>query len=374
MSSLPKTGRAAVHVGYGEPLDIREVPLSESAPGELLVEIEVATVCGTDVHNWQGAAAAHMHLPVVPGHEGVGRLVAFGGGEAVDSRGTALALGDRIIWGHAACGSCYGCTILRDETLCEHRVIGMLRSAEEPPYLHGTFADYAYVHPKAGRLRVPDRVGSDKASAASCALRSVMASFERLGPLDSRHTVVVQGTGPLGLFAVAVAATHSPRTLIAVGAPRNRVDCALALGADHAIDIDEHPDPDDRVKMVKDLTSGRGADVVFEFTGSSPAMAEGIQLAARKARYVMAGAVNTKPAPVSVDTIIAKNLTIVGSLGATIGAYASALEFIERFDGSLVWDGLLGPGRYGLRGATTALERTAAFEETKAVIEPSLDR
>jgi L-iditol 2-dehydrogenase len=374
MSSLPATGRAAVHVGYGEPLEIREVPLGEPGPGEVLVEIDAATVCGTDVHNWQGAAGAHMHLPVVPGHEGVGRIVKFGGGYGVDSRGTSLAVGDRIVWGHAACGSCYGCTILRDETLCEHRVIGMLRSADEPPFLHGTFADYAYVHPKAGRIKVPDSVDSEKASAASCALRSVMAAFERLGALDRTHNVVVQGTGPLGLFAVAVAATHSPRALIAIGAPRNRVECALALGADHAIDIEEHPDADERVKMVRDLTSGRGADVVFEFTGSSPAMAEGILLAARKARYVMAGAVNTKPAPVPVETIIAKNLTIIGSLGATIGAYASALEFIERFDGSLIWGGLLGPGRYGLQDTTMALERTAALEETKAVINPSLDR
>lgn len=374
MSAAPRAARAAVHVGNNEPLEIREFPLSDPGPGELLVEIDIATVCGTDVHNWQGAAGGRLRLPVIPGHEGVGRVLKFGGREPVDSRGTALAVGDRIVWGHAACGSCYGCTILRDETLCEHRVIGMLRSAEEPPFLHGTFADYAYVHPKAGRIRVPDSVDSEKASAASCALRSVMAAFERLGPLDSRHTVVIQGTGPLGLFAVAVAATHSPRALIAIGAPRNRVECALALGADHAIDIAEHTDPGERADMVRNMTRGRGADVIFEFTGSSQAMGEGILMAAGKARYVMAGAVNTKPASVSVEAIIAKNLTIVGSLGATIGAYASALEFIERFDDALVWDGLLGPGRYGLRAATTALERTAALAETKAVIKPSLDR
>jgi L-iditol 2-dehydrogenase len=374
MNSAANTARAAFHVGYGEPLELREIALSEPGPGELLVEIDAATICGTDVHNWKGAAGDRMRLPVVPGHEGVGRIVKFGGSDAIDSRGTPLAVGDRIVWGHAACGTCYGCTVLRDETLCERRVIGMLRSAEEPPFLHGTFADYAYVHPKAGRIRVPNGVESEKASAASCALRSVMAAFERLGALDSGHTVVVQGTGPLGLFAVAVAATHSPRTLVAIGAPRNRVDCALALGADHAIDIVEHPDSDERVKMVRDLTEGRGADVVFEFTGSSPAMAEGVHLAARKARYVMAGAVNTKPALVPVEAIIAKNLTIIGSLGATIGAYASALDFIERFDQSLVWDGLLGPGRYGLEEVTTALRRSAELQETKAVIIPSLDR
>jgi L-iditol 2-dehydrogenase len=73
---------------------------------------------------------------------------------------------------------------------------------------------------------------------------------------------------------------------------------------------------------------------------------------------------------VSAPLLIQRNLTVIGSLGATIGAYADALEFIERFNDRFAWDRLVGPGRYSLEDATLALQRTSDLEETKAVILP----
>ena len=113
--------------------------------------------------------------------------------------------------------------MLQDETLCADRFIGMLTPCTRPPYLHGTFADHAHIHPRAGRIRVPDAVGSELASAASCALRSVIAAFDRLGALDYRDTVLIQGAGPLGLFATAIASRHAPCRLIVIGAPDARL-------------------------------------------------------------------------------------------------------------------------------------------------------
>ena len=100
-----------------------------------------------------------------------------------------------------------------------------------------------------------------------------------------------------------------------------------------------------------ELTNGRGADVLFEFAGSTRAFGEGVEMAAPKARYVMAGAVGGMPQPVPVPLLIKRNLTVIGALGAAIGAYADALEFIERFDDRFTWDRLLGPGRYSLEDA-----------------------
>jgi len=110
--------------------------------------------------------------------------------------------------------------------------------------------------------------------------------------------------------------------------------------------------------------------VLFEFAGSAHAFGEGVEMAAPKARYVMAGAVGGMPRPVSAPLLIQRNLTVIGSLGATIGAYADALEFIERFNDRFAWDRLVGPGRYSLDDATLALQRTSDLEETKAVILP----
>jgi L-iditol 2-dehydrogenase len=84
----------------------------------------------------------------------------------------------------------------------------------------------------------------------------------------------------------------------------------------------------------------------------------------------MAGAVAGPPQPVSAPLLIKRNLTVIGSLGAAIAAYADALEFIERFNDRFAWDRLVGPGRYSLEGATLALQRTSDLEETKAVILP----
>ena len=171
-----------------------------------------------------------------------------------------------------------------------------------PPYLHGTFADHAHIHPRAGRIRVPDAVSSELASAASCALRSVIAEFDRLGALDYRDTVLIQGAGPLGLFATAVASMHAPRRLIVIGAPDARLELAEEFGADATISIEAYPDLAERTAIVHELTQGRGADVLFEFAGSAHAFGEGVEMAAPKARYVMAGAVGGTPRPVSAPS------------------------------------------------------------------------
>jgi L-iditol 2-dehydrogenase len=368
--TMQKVARAAVLGEFGAPLEIREFEIVDPEPGGLVLEMEVATVCGSDVHNWLGHTGGRLVPPVIPGHEGVGRIVAMGKGADTDSQGTPLSIGDRIVWGHANCNRCYGCTVLNDETMCSNRFIGMLTSSDRSPYLHGTFATHAHVHPRAGRLRVPDAVGSEIASAASCALRSVVAAFDRLGPLDYRHSVLIQGAGPLGLFATAVASTYSPRRVVVVGAPDARLELARELGADATVSIDAHPDAGDRAALLRELTDGRGPDVIFEFTGSDRAFGEGVDVAGLKARYVMAGAVGGVSQPVSSAQVIFKNLTVIGSLGATIGHYVDALKFVERYSDRFPWDRLVGPGRFSLDDTTAALQSTSDLKETKAVILP----
>jgi L-iditol 2-dehydrogenase len=95
---MTDVARAAVLTEFGKPLEIRKFPILGPEPGGLVVAVEAATVCGTDVHNWQGHTSS-LKPPVVPGHEGVGRIVAFGDHAEADSRGTPLALGDRVVWG-----------------------------------------------------------------------------------------------------------------------------------------------------------------------------------------------------------------------------------------------------------------------------------
>jgi len=372
-TALPESGRAAVVSAWGEALALREYPLSAPPPGALLIAVERTTVCGSDVHAWEGTYAEHFGVepPIMLGHEIVGRIVAFGEGPKTDSVGTALAIGDRVVWEHEACGHCYFCSVERNASLCENRRIGFLVSTDQAPHFHGGFGEYSYVWPRSGRLRVPEEVGSALAAAASCALRSAIPAVARLGPVDFTDTVVVQGTGPLGLFATAIFATHSPRRLIVVGAPEERLAVARAWGADVTISLDECPTREERIERVLAETDGRGASVVGEFSGGRDAVAEGIDLAAPNGRYVVAGTLGGGDQSVTAHKIALKNLTIVGSLGAEIDSYFKALEFLrlrrDRFD----WDLLLG-NTFGLGEATEALRKMQRFEEIKAVLDPSL--
>src|SRR5579864_1070515 len=111
MSELPRKSRAAVLNAPKERLEIREIDILPPGPGAIVAKVEAATVCGTDVHMWQGDLQPEW--PVGMGHEMVGRVAALGDGVARDSSDQPLQAGDRIVWAYPCCGKCYFCTIAR---------------------------------------------------------------------------------------------------------------------------------------------------------------------------------------------------------------------------------------------------------------------
>ena len=150
--SLPRTARAAVVAEYGKPIEIRELPVPREAelePGALLVRVDVASICGSDVHQWDGMtqALAPAQLPIVLGHEMMGTVVAFGPGPREDSIGQPLKEGDRLLWTHVYCGQCYECRVQHTPTLCRRKKQYMRTNCERFPYLVGGFAQYCYVFP-----------------------------------------------------------------------------------------------------------------------------------------------------------------------------------------------------------------------------------
>src|SRR5205814_2706766 len=126
--------------------------------------------------------------------------------------------------------------------------------------------EYGYVLPDSGRVVVPETVENELASLSSCALRSVMNAMDVLDGISSTDTVVVQGAGPLGLLATAVAKVAGARRVITIGAPDARLAIATEFGADETLSI-ERSSPEERTARIRDLTDGRGADIVMEFTG-----------------------------------------------------------------------------------------------------------
>ncbi|WP_413796946.1 zinc-binding dehydrogenase [Streptomyces iranensis] len=369
--NLPEYGRGLVIEEYGKPMKLRDFPVTAPSAGGILVKIETATLCGSDVHLWEGAYERHgPRLPLMPGHEAVGTVVALGEAVEADSVGHALSIGDRVVWEHESCGQCYACNVLRRRTLCTNRRLGMLTSTDDSPHLNGTIAEYSYVWPGSGRLRVPDAVESTWASAASCAFRTVLHAIERLGQVDYRHDVVVQGSGALGLFATAMLSTLNPRKLIVIGAPAGRLEVASAFGADETISIEDCPDPAERVSAVLAATDGRGADVVCDFSGGPGVVGEGIEFAAPDGRLLIVGSTTQTSQAIDPTLIVVRNLTLFGSTSAEIGSYYRAMRFLERHRDRFDWDLLVGNARYSLDDAAIAFDRMKAFDEVKAVIEP----
>ena len=368
-ATYPEHSRACVVRRFGAPPAVEEVPVSRDIePGALLVRIVAASVCGTDVHLVRGDLALSVDLPVILGHEMVGEIVALGAGADRDSVGEKLRPGERVVWTHTTCGHCFFCAVSLQPTLCENRRQVMFENIVRAPYLLGGFAEYGYVLPDAGRVRVPRSIDDRLASVSSCALRSVMQAFDVLGPLGSHETVVVQGVGPLGLFAVAVARLCGARRVVAIGAPAERLALAEAFGADRAIDL-HATTAEERLALVREVTGGRGADVVMEFAGDASAFAEGVDLARRGGRYVLSGLLGPTEASFVPSRIVTKGLSILGAFSGHVGAYKAALEFLERHRGEVDFGAMIG-GAYALEEIGTALERMERMEEIKPMVLP----
>jgi threonine dehydrogenase-like Zn-dependent dehydrogenase len=367
--SLPTVSRAAVVRAFQAPIVIEEVPVpQELEPGSILVRIEMCSICGTDVHLWQGSLATRVELPVILGHEMVGRIVAMGGGSQRDSVGQPLRIGDRITWSHTSCGSCYFCTVAQEPTLCQNARRYMYERMDRFPYLFGGFAEYGYVLPEAGRVRVPDDLPNEFASLSSCALRSVMNAVDALGAVATTDTVVIQGAGPLGLLATAVAKISGARRVITIGAPDPRLAIAGEFGADDTISV-ERSSPEERAERIKTLTNGRGADIVMEFTGHPQAFNEGLDLIRRGGRYVVVGQLGSGTTTFRPSLIVSKQLRILGSLSGRAKAYWKALEFLSTHKTSIPFERMVS-SRYSLAEVNTAMERMRNYEEIKPVIEP----
>jgi L-iditol 2-dehydrogenase len=358
MTRLPDVARAAVLEAFGEPLVVRELPVPQQLEhGSLLVKVEAASVCGTDTHLWEGAVTSgpQIRLPLVLGHEMAGTVVAFGPGSNVDSVGVPLVEGDRVIWTHAACGRCHECVVIGEPSACADRLVYGRQPPDRHPFLTGAFAEYCYVVPGSGRLRVPDAVTTERAAAASCALRTVVHAFERAGRIEPHHRVVVQGAGPLGLYCVALAHASGVEEIAVIGAPEQRLEVARRYGATEGVSLENWTD------------AGTG-DVVFECSGGSTAFAEGLRLTRPAGRYVVVGQAGGATTSVRPSVIVAKQLTVIGVLSAHLRHYWKALRFLERNADRFDWDAML-TSRFPLERVTDAVAATGP-EEIKPVVLP----
>ncbi len=355
--------RAAVVTAFNQPLELRQVTIPDLEPTGMLARVDAATLCGTDVHFWHGMLPAGS-VPYVPGHETCG-IIEEMNGPRTDVLNQPLSKGDRIIWAYPFCGHCYYCTIANQPTLCPygHR-FGRVRS-DRPPYLLGGCAEYHYVPPASEVVRVPDEVPSDLAASAACALRTVIHGFELLGRVGSHETVLVQGCGPVGLYATAVARDRGAAQVLVIGAPSERLKVAQAWGADATLNLDEVKDPKDRLEWARSKTGGRGPDVVLQCASGSGAIAEGLDLLRNGGRFVSIGGdggqITLTPG------VFTKFIQIITVRAAEGRHFYQALQFLATKRNRFPFQQLI-TGRYRLDQVTDALKAMAEYREVKPVI------
>src|SRR4030095_8342692 len=174
------TAQACVLEHFKTPLVAREYPLPDHPePGAALVRTARAGICGTDVHLWKGELA--IHLPVILGHETVGRIVALGAGLEHDWTGQPLQMGERVTWDSStSCGQCFYCAEKRQPTRCPHRrAYGIGYRCDQPPHFLGGYAEFHYLNPRATIFKLPDDLPTEAVIGAGCALNTAIQGIER---------------------------------------------------------------------------------------------------------------------------------------------------------------------------------------------------
>lgn len=360
--------RAIVLADYARGPAVESLALGPVLPGGALVRIDAATVCGTDVHISDGVFEHLARLPLVMGHEGTGTVLELGAGLDQDALGEPLRPGDRIVWAHNWCGRCYFCAVAKQPTLCEN-TMGYGWGPYEEGAVNGTFSEHLHVSPDSRVLRVPDGVSSPLASAATCALRTVMHALDRMPRIRFSDNVAVLGAGPVGVLAAAAALHSGANQVILIGAPAARLDSTKGWGLAARIDIDD-TEPDERIEAVRSMTRGRGADVVLECAGPPDAFTEAMEMVRAGGTLMVIGQAHGETVPVPTTAMKVRQLTVRTSLSADISHFYDALRFLNRHGAALGLESAVCSATYSLDQVTEALAAMRAGAEMKPVIVP----
>ncbi len=360
---------AAVMSAPLAPVELREFPEPALEPGSVLLHTLYSEVCGTDVHIWHGRLAG-VPYPIIPGHVSVGTAAKIRG-EVRSVAGVRLVEGDTVAFFdvHRTCGRCRACTVARTPTRCEaRRVYGITDSAADG--LFGGWSQAIYLEPGVAVARLPASLPPETYISAGCGLITAVHAVDRAA-LTLGDTVLVQGTGAVGLSAIALAKLAGALTVIAFGAPSDRLALASAMGADLVVDVSATSIAE-RGARIAEATGGVGVDVAIEAAGSARAVEEALPLVRDGGRYVIAGHyTDAGPSAINVHQHInRKHLEIRGCWGSEVGHFVRAIDILDRHHASIPWR-RIGARTYGLAAVDNALADAEAMRLPKALVQPN---
>jgi threonine 3-dehydrogenase len=282
-------------------LRLEEMPVPTPAADEVLVEVETASVCGTDLHiyAWDEWSQGRIVPPLTLGHEFAGTVVERG--ELVRN----IAIGDYVsAESHITCGVCFQCRTGHAH-MCERtRILGVDRD--------GAFARYVAIPEgviwRNDRSKLPPEIATLQEPFGN----AVFATSEQ--DLAGR-SVAVLGCGPIGLFTIGIARASGAAVVVAADRTPFRLGLAEKMGATPVVNVDETPDT---AGWFLDQNDGYGFDVVFEMSGSPRAIADSFRIARNGGRVVLFG-IPARPVEIDVaEALIFKNLNVLALNGRKI--------------------------------------------------------
>ncbi len=322
---------AMVLTQFNAPLELQEFPLSAPARGEILVRIDSAGICGSDLHMWRGKDP-RTPLPIILGHEGVGTIESIDHNRR-DVLGRPLHAGDRIIWDRGVpCYACYYCLVKKEPSLClNRRVYGINLSSKEPPHLRGSYATHMYLFPETKLFKLDHSLPPEIFSASACSGATAAHAIE-LADIRPGDTVAVLGVGSLGLFALRMALDKGAAWAVAFGTSRSphKLQMARDFGATHTLEVDKTTRTE-RKHFLENLTNGRGVDVVIEASGAPSSVEDAVYYLARGGRVVLPG-VATPVGAVSFpvyEQIVLKNAAVQGVWVSDTSHLYQAVRHVE---------------------------------------------
>ena len=373
--------RVSTFAGPGAKPVIHSVPRPKIPNKAALIQIGACGVCGTDLHILKGHWPKQLPWPFTLGHELGGVIVEAGSEFKEDFMSKPLRVGSRVmIPPLMPCGRCYYCIHYPESAnKCLTPVYyGRYLGFDKPPHLWGGFAEYVYVDldllPGTKIYKLPDdmplRLGALAEPLTSC-IRAFNRAV-RVGGFKWGDTVVIQGSGPIGILAVAAAQEMGAGRVICVGAPEQpRLELARKFGAEATVDIERYQTADARIARVRELVGGFGADLVMDCSGHPSAGPEGMEFLRDGGTYVEmgqftdAGAITT-----SWHRICAKDINVLGSWGFTGNDLPLGVDMLYRGKVKYPWFDMQTLYPFSEDGIARAVADAIAMKTVKSTIVP----
>jgi len=373
--------RVSTFAGPGAKPVIHSVPWPKIPKKAALIQIGACGVCGTDLHILKGHWPRELPWPFTLGHELGGVIVETGSEFKEDFMSKPLRVGSRVmIPPLMPCGRCYYCIHYPESAnKCLTPVYyGRYLGFDKPPHLWGGFAEYVYVDlealPGTKIYKLPDdmplRLGALAEPLTSC-IRAFNRAV-RVGGFKWGDTVVIQGSGPIGILAVAAAQEMGAGRVLCVGAPEQpRLELARKFGAEATVDIERYQTADARIARVRELVGGFGADLVMDCSGHPSAGPEGIEFLRDGGTYVEmgqftdAGAITT-----SWHRICAKDINVLGSWAFTGNDLPLGVDMLYRGQAKYPWFDMQTLYPFSEEGIAGAVADAIAMKTVKSTVVP----